>query len=1815
MMKSTIIVIFSAILLLLSGNWIEIEENSKIPVFSDISKSDNEIEIKFSLSGYEIKSVIENGIEYQRISCRNEGEFLQVGKPDLPRFTRLASIHNEGEVSVEIISISQEFLSDIITYPKQELQLENRHRNSNFRIDEEFYSGTEIFPSEILKTGIPAIMRDIRVVNVTVNPFQYDPQKKELRIIKNLEFKINCKGTKGENIKSADHQRSRFFEQFYSSTIINYSPFPSRDTDFQNPSYLFIYPDNEQVESYLQDLFNWKHQKGFTVFTANTSETGANLNSIKSYIQDAYDNWENPPEFICLVGDAGGSFNIPTGHIDGGEGDHFYTLLEGNDILSDAFIGRLSFNSYLQLQTIINKILEYEKEPYLDDPDWFDRALLVGDGTHSGPSCISTKQSIKFMIDENNPNIVSNEVYNGNWVNQITNNINEGVAFFNYRGWGDLSGWNTSYTNSLNNNHLLPFVTFITCNTGDFEGNGSSISEGFLRAGNPDEPTGAIGAISTATGQTHTCFNNCIDAGIYHGIFVDRIYHMGGALNRGKLALYNNYPENQYNNAEQFAYWNNLMGDPGLELWTGIPQNLEVIHNTPVPVGSDNLEVSIYDEMGNPVQDAWVTVLKGEDEIFATGFTDENGEVLLEINAVIAGDVDITVTKHDFKPHLGRFSIIQADVFIRSDEFTIDDDNSGSSSGNNDGFLNPGENIELNVSLQNYGTSNVNSVTASLTTGSEFITIIDEFENYGNIESGSSQFSSDDFDFFVNDNAIGGAEVVLELSISDSDNNRWNDLLYLTIEGPNLYVLEQEIINANNYLDAGETAELVLTLQNIGSMDIENVSAELISPDSLIIIDDANADFGNISATGTADNDSDRFVLTASNQIISGTQFQIELHLTSPSGYDANARFILQVGEIGSNDPLGPDQYGYYCYDESDVEYIGIPEYNWIEIDPDLGGVGNTIFLFDPGDTGSKQIIPLPIDFKFYGEIYNEITVCSNGWICPGSTNLSSFMNRYIPGPLGPSPMIAPFWDDLRTGDGNVSFYHDQDDHKFIVEWSNMQNDFDESEETFQVILYDHNFYPSSTGDSPILFQYKTFNDVDMGTYGTMYVHHGEYSTVGIEDHTGSRGLQYLFSNNYATGANTLHDETAILFTGVLPKYEGPFLILENVILDDENGNGNADYSENIDVFIELRNVGSEVATGITAAISSQDEFIIINSANTQFDDIGSLQSGISLDPIEITVADNCPNSHNAEMELNIQSGSESWIYDFQIELNAPSPQITEQYFDDNNNDFIDPGETVDFLITITNHGGADLFSSIMNISTIDPYITINVPESALGDVPADSSATAIFTITADESSEVGYVANIDWEITGNFGYSEQGQTEISITQTQFYVEEHFLQYPPAGWTIVGDNWRQINGSNAGGSAPEAQFYWFPYNNETQRIISPIINSTGSSTIELQFTHSVLDLLSNYSQIKIETSSNGINWNTVNSWFDENISPVTENFIIDNPDVGSPDFRIAWTFEGNSDYINSWFIDDIIINPGENQMMGFIAGNVELTGGLGDVQDVALTIDELTVNPDENGEYLFSLTPGIYDLSIFLDNYEASEINNIEVDLFQTTVLDFILNYMQPPDSLLAIVTENDVELNWRKPVFEERSRKDQKVKRISKNNIPTFDLGRSRDFTGYNIYRNNDLIYSINDINDTTFTDFDLPNGQFEYFLTAVYDGGESLPSNTEVVMIDVENSENNDLPIRTILQEIFPNPFVNLDRNVTINYSLSVTSEVVLEVYNLKGQKVKTLMNETFEPGFYQQEWNFRDNEQRKISSGIYLLRMKTKDYQSIKKMVIIQ
>ncbi|MCD4796021.1 MAG: lamin tail domain-containing protein, partial [Candidatus Cloacimonetes bacterium] len=210
-----------------------------------------------------------------------------------------------------------------------------------------------------------------------------------------------------------------------------------------------------------------------------------------------------------------------------------------------------------------------------------------------------------------------------------------------------------------------------------------------------------------------------------------------------------------------------------------------------------------------------------------------------------------------------------------------------------------------------------------------------------------------------------------------------------------------------------------------------------------------------------------------------------------------------------------------------------------------------------------------------------------------------------------------------------------------------------------------------------------------------------------------------------------------------------------------------------------------------------------------------------------------------------------------------------------------------------------------------------------------------------------------------------------------------------------------------------------------------------------------------------------------------------------------------------------------------------------------------------TVIELDAGDYEYYVT------AIYTDPVGESVASNIE----PVTIV------LPPPDNLVATSIPPDIELTWDLPPF------------------PT------RGIAFYRIYYDTYVI----DWPSSPCLIENVPSGNYTFNVTAVYDGGwESEFSNDAYV--EHVDAETFLVPLKTELTGNYPNPF-NPETN--ISFALEEAGKVTLEIYNIKGEKVRTLVKGDLEAAYHNVTWNGKDNSGRKVASGVYFYKMKTGKY----------
>jgi len=100
--------------------------------------------------------------------------------------------------------------------------------------------------------------------------------------------------------------------------------------------------------------------------------------------------------------------------------------------------------------------------------------------------------------------------------------------------------------------------------------------------------------------------------------------------------------------------------------------------------------------------------------------------------------------------------------------------------------------------------------------------------------------------------------------------------------------------------------------------------------------------------------------------------------------------------------------------------------------------------------------------------------------------------------------------------------------------------------------------------------------------------------------------------------------------------------------------------------------------------------------------------------------------------------------------------------------------------------------------------------------------------------------------------------------------------------------------------------------------------------------------------------------------------------------------------------------------------------------------------------------------------------------------------------------------------------------------------------------------------------------------------------------------------NDVENIVPMEYTLGQNYPNPF---NPSTILSYSLPQAAKVRLDIYNLKGQLVKTLVNTHQEAGQHNAVWNGKDMNNRSVASGVYLYRLSNPNKTITKRMLLVK
>ena len=168
-------------------------------------------------------------------------------------------------------------------------------------------------------------------------------------------------------------------------------------------------------------------------------------------------------------------------------------------------------------------------------------------------------------------------------------------------------------------------------------------------------------------------------------------------------------------------------------------------------------------------------------------------------------------------------------------------------------------------------------------------------------------------------------------------------------------------------------------------------------------------------------------------------------------------------------------------------------------------------------------------------------------------------------------------------------------------------------------------------------------------------------------------------------------------------------------------------------------------------------------------------------------------------------------------------------------------------------------------------------------------------------------------------------------------------------------------------------------------------------------------------------------------------------------------------------------------------------------------------------------------------------------------------------------------------------------------------------------DLAGYYVYygaKNRPLGARINVGRQTQYTIQNLTAGETYHIAITAFDqtGNESTFSQQTEARVAGGSEKGDGTPAQHELLPNYPNPFqIPLDKNTAIAFLLSADSPVKLEIFNVLGQRLVTLLDRSLPAGLQKIFWNGLDAQKRPVPAGIYVYRLETNGQISTRKLVI--
>jgi len=238
------------------------------------------------------------------------------------------------------------------------------------------------------------------------------------------------------------------------------------------------------------------------------------------------------------------------------------------------------------------------------------------------------------------------------------------------------------------------------------------------------------------------------------------------------------------------------------------------------------------------------------------------------------------------------------------------------------------------------------------------------------------------------------------------------------------------------------------------------------------------------------------------------------------------------------------------------------------------------------------------------------------------------------------------------------------------------------------------------------------------------------------------------------------------------------------------NDDGMAGPGETFELSVSLRNEGDESASDVDAVLTSDDPLVEVLEGTAHYGDIAPGADSEPTSAFSLSVDPTCPDAHVALLDLTVSEGDVRTVWPEAVSLtvSAPVASVAAYSVDDTRDGDGDgspePGEGFLLMVDVRNRGGAPARSPVVEVASLDPYLSVVDGTVGLDDVAPGDGRQCVFEMSVSPGCPLPSFPEIELELTTSFGYSSVDTFAVAVGRTG--MTDDFESGAP-GWTHGGE--------------------------------------------------------------------------------------------------------------------------------------------------------------------------------------------------------------------------------------------------------------------------------------------------------------------------------------------------------------------------------------------------------------------------------------------